>query len=108
MSSSYRMQSEPLTTRQERDASSIPLHQRGTFRRFLHHWFRRETVLRALKVAGIVGPLLTVINQHDVLWRMEFSPHLFAKIFLTFLVPYSVSSFSSARAYMDSETPGRH
>jgi len=77
--------------------------QSGSIRRFLHHWFRRETVARALKVAGVVGPILTVINQYDVLLRLDFSPRLFAKILLTFLVPYSVSSFSSARAYMDSE-----
>jgi hypothetical protein len=72
-------------------------------RRFVYHWFRRETVIRALKVAGIVGPILTVINQYDLLLRLEFSPRLVMKILLTFLVPYSVSSFSSARAYMDSE-----
>jgi hypothetical protein len=77
--------------------------QAGTVRRFLRHWFRRETVIRALKVAGVVGPILTVINQYDVLLRLELSPRLFAKMLLTFLVPYSVSSFSSARAYMDSE-----
>jgi hypothetical protein len=72
-------------------------------REFLHHWFRRETVIRALKIAGVVGPILTVINQYDLLLSLDFSPRLFAKILLTFLVPYSVSSFSSARAYMDSE-----
>ena len=72
-------------------------------RRFVHHWFRRETVIRAMKVAGIVGPILTVINQYDVLLSLDFSPRLFGKILLTFLVPYSVSSFSSARAYMDGE-----
>jgi hypothetical protein len=72
-------------------------------RRFLHHWCRRETVVRAVKVAGIVGPILTIINQHDVLLSGNFSLHLFLKILLTFLVPYSVSSFSSARAYMDKE-----
>jgi hypothetical protein len=79
-------------------------HQTSTLQRFLYHWFRRETVVRALKVTGVVGPILTVINQYDLLWRLEFSPRLFAKILLTFLVPYSVSSFSSARAYMESET----
>jgi hypothetical protein len=79
------------------------VHQAGAGRRFIHHWFRRETVVRALKVAGVVGPILTVINQYDLLLRLEFSPRLFAKILLTFFVPYSVSSFSSARAYMESE-----
>lgn len=73
------------------------------YRRFLFHWFRHETVARALKVAAVVGPILTGINQYDVLLSLDFSPRLFLKIALTFLVPYSVSSFSSARAYMDSE-----
>jgi hypothetical protein len=82
-------------------------HQSRAVRRFLYHWLRRETVIRALKVAGVVGPLLTLINQYDVLLNLDFSPRLLFKIGLTFLVPYSVSSFSSARAYMDDETdPG--
>ena len=81
--------------------------QFGGSRRFLYHWFRRETVWRALKVAGIVGPVLTVINQYDLLLNLDFSPRLCFKIALTFLVPYSVSSYSSARAYMDQENPAQ-
>lgn len=80
-----------------------PTRQAGTVRRFFHHWFRRETVTRALKVASVVGPTLTMINHYDVLWGLDVSPRLLTKILLTFLVPYSVSSFSSARAYMESE-----
>ena len=75
-----------------------------SLRRFVYHLFRRETVVRAAKVAAMVGPILTVINQYDVLLSLDFSLRLVAKIGLTFLVPYSVSSFSSARAYMDNET----
>ena len=75
-----------------------------SLRRFVYHLFRRETVVRAAKVAAIVGPILTLINQYDVLLSLDLSLRLFAKIGLTFLVPYSVSSFSSARAYMDNET----
>ena len=75
-----------------------------SLRRFVYHWFRRETVVRAVKVAAIVGPILTVINQYDVLLSLDLSLRLLSKIGLTFLVPYSVSSFSSARAYMDNET----
>lgn len=70
---------------------------------FLHYWFRRETVRRALTVAGIVGPILTLINQYDVLLRLEFSLRFWMKVLLTFLVPYCVSSFSSARAYMEQD-----
>jgi hypothetical protein len=75
----------------------------SSVRRFLHYWFIKETVLRACKVAAIVGPILTMINQYDVLLHGNLSLHLFMKILLTFMVPYSVSSFSSARAYMDRE-----
>ena len=78
--------------------------QTRSARHFFHHWFRRETVTRAIKVACIVGPTLTLINQYNVLLNMYFSLRLFAKIGLTFLVPYSVSSFSSAQAYMDKKT----
>ena len=83
---------------------SVRSNRAVSLRRFVYHWFRRETVVRAVRVAAIVGPILTVINQYDVLLSLDFSPRLVAKIGLTFLVPYSVSSFSSARAYMDNET----
>ena len=76
----------------------------SSLRRFVHYWFLRETVRRAVKVACIVGTILTTINQYDVILRGEFTPRLFLKILLTFTVPYSVSSFSSARAYMDRES----
>ena len=75
----------------------------SSVRRFIYYWFVKETVVRACKVAAIVGPILTAINQYDVLLHGNLSLPLFMKILLTFLVPYSVSSFSSARAYMDRE-----
>jgi len=86
-----------------RAAAATTVGQTGSIGRFFHHWFRRETIARAVKVACIVGPTLTLINQHDVLLSRQFSPRLFAKILLTFFVPYCVSSFSSARAYMEDE-----
>ena len=91
-------------SQQSPPAPSASPTQAGSTQRFFYHWFRRETVTRAIKVACIVGPTLTLINQYDVLLNMDFSFRLFAKIALTFLVPYSVSSFSSAQAYMDKET----
>jgi hypothetical protein len=60
-------------------------------------------VLRALKVAVVVGPLLSVINHYDLFLNLDFSLRLIVKMLMTCLVPYSVSSFSSARAYMDRE-----
>lgn len=75
--------------------------------KLFHYWFRRETVIRALKMAMIVGPILTMINQGDVLLSGQYSPRVFLKIFLTFLVPYIVSSISSALAHREREQPER-
>ena len=52
-----------------------------------------ETALRALKVALVVGTLLTVINQGDVLLRGQ-SPD-WLKLVLTYIVPFGVSTWTS-------------
>ena len=67
--------------------------------KFVKNWFRRETTVRAVKVALVVGPILTLINQHDVILEGSFNFKFFYKMALTFLVPYCVSAFSSAKAY---------
>ncbi len=66
---------------------------------FFKNFFRRETVLRAIKVALVVGPVLIIINHHDSLLQFEVSNHLYFKFMLTFLVPFCVSAYSSAQAY---------
>ena len=66
---------------------------------FFKNFFRRETVLRAIKVALVVGPILIIINHHDALLKFEFNNHLYFKCFLTFFVPDCVSAYSSAQAY---------
>ncbi len=54
----------------------------------------RRTVFRALKVCSIVGTVLILINQGDMVALGEFPP--LWKILLTYLVPYCVSSYSTA------------
>ncbi|MDJ0919856.1 MAG: nitrate/nitrite transporter NrtS [Henriciella sp.] len=61
--------------------------------------FFRVTVKRALKVAVIVGTILIMINQADVILAGSFPP--LWKVILTFMVPYSVSSYSSAAFLTD-------
>lgn len=73
----------------------------GSIRRFLHHWFRRETAAFVFKVAVVAGLLLTVSTQDGPL-SLDFSLRLFIKILLTVLVLYIVASFSAARACMES------
>ena len=72
-------------------------------RKFWHYWFRRSTVIRAVKIAAVVGPILTMINQYDALLNGNYSPRVIGKIVLTFLVPYCVPSFSSARTEIERE-----
>lgn len=52
------------------------------------------TVKRALRVSLIVGTILIAINQGDHLLSANWPPVW--KIILTFIVPYSVSSYSTA------------
>lgn len=64
----------------------------------MRYWFAAETVRRALTVAAVVGPILALINHGEALFSLEITPRLLGKILLTFVVPYAVSSYSSARA----------
>lgn len=60
-----------------------------------------NVVRRAGKYALIVGIILILINQGDVLLRGEFSAGILAKMVLTMLVPYIVSTCSSVGALCD-------
>ena len=50
---------------------------------------------RAVRVALVVGLILFVINQLDVVLRGATDAVVLSKIALTFLVPYSVSTYSA-------------
>ncbi len=58
----------------------------------------RPVLRRAIYVSLVVGTILTAINQGDVLLAGAFTPIVAAKILLTYLVPYSVSTFSALSA----------
>ena len=68
----------------------------------MRDWFvlarRRDIVARAGKVAGIVGTILTGINQGDVLLCGAVTASVAAKIVLTYCVPYAVSTYASVEA----------
>lgn len=66
---------------------------------FVKNWFRKETTMRAIKVALVVGPVLIFIGQYDLIVNGNIDSKFFLKSILTFLVPYCVSAYSSARAY---------
>ena len=52
-------------------------------------------VQRALKVTLVVGIILNLINQGEVLIHLDFTNLNFIKFFLTFLVPYSVTTYTA-------------
>ena len=70
---------------------------------------RRSVVLRALKTAGIVGVMLIAINHGDALLAGQLDAARWAKMALTVLVPYGVSTFSSvgAIAQLESHEEGK-
>ncbi|MDA7965618.1 nitrate/nitrite transporter NrtS [Ruegeria sp.] len=61
----------------------------------------RSVVLRALRIALIVGFVLAIINHGDRLLTGSFDMGAVVKIILTFLVPYCVSTYSSVLAVRD-------
>lgn len=61
---------------------------------FWQVWVDPSTIRRAFGVAAIVGTVLVMINQLDVLLAGQMPP--LWKLLLTYCVPYCVSSYSVA------------
>lgn len=58
----------------------------------------RPVCRRAISVALVVGTILVAINQADVLLGGHVSALVIAKIGLTYVVPFSVSTYSALAA----------
>ncbi len=69
-----------------------------------NEWFevasRPGVVRRSAKVSLLVGTLLVVINQGNLLLSGSFFPELFWKIPLTYCVPYAVSTYAAVDAIL--------
>lgn len=65
-------------------------------------WFRTarqpDIVARSTKVALIIGTILAVINQGDVLLDGAPGAMTIVKIVMTYCVPYAVSTYASVEA----------
>jgi hypothetical protein len=64
---------------------------------------RRDVVVRALKTAALIGTVLIAINHFDALLAGEVDAVGVAKMLLTILVPYSVSTYASVRGIQSVE-----
>lgn len=69
---------------------------------FLGHARSRPVVLTAIRVSLVVGTVLTLINQGDVLFGPG-SPNIL-KALLTYAVPYLVSTHGAVTARMHLQT----
>jgi len=67
---------------------------------------RRSVVRRALRVGLIVGTLLVLINHGDALLHGTLNIERVVKMLLTYVVPYSVSTYASVAAIRELERHG--
>lgn len=64
-------------------------------------------VVRAIKVAVIVGTILALINHGEKILNMALSNQDLFKIVLTYIVPYSVSTWSAVGAIKANALSGK-
>ncbi len=76
----------PITLQSRRNRSRI----------FASAFFRPSTRWQAFKVASVVAPLLLVVNHGELLLSAPLSIDALRHFALNFLVPYLVSSYSTA------------
>lgn len=65
--------------------------------------FEKEIVISSLKVAMIVGIILNLINQGEILFSFQFEKINWYKLVLTFVVPYLVSTYAAVRVRLIDE-----
>jgi hypothetical protein len=63
---------------------------------FLKYAFQPATVKRSIKVASVVGTVLAAINHYDMFLSGVYSTRRCIQIAVTYCVPFSVSTVSSA------------
>ena len=55
-------------------------------------WFARSTLRKTIKIAIVVGTLLSLINQGSVIAGDDATPATWVRVGLNYLVPFCVSS----------------
>lgn len=60
------------------------------FKVFIH----RSTLIKAIVVSFWVGLILNLVNQFDTIVALDWQNISLGKVFITFFVPYLVSSYS--------------
>lgn len=58
----------------------------------------RSTLWRTLRIALVVGTLLSLINQGDLIAAGEANAMMWLKVFANYMIPWAVSSLGSLSA----------
>lgn len=90
----------PATPRESVQRAGLLLDVRRTL-------LRRAAVLRSLRVALVVGTVLVAINHTETIMRGDFTPLWWAKVVLTYLVPFFVCNYGMLVAIRSAPTGGR-
>ncbi|MDX1958533.1 MAG: nitrate/nitrite transporter NrtS [Leptospiraceae bacterium] len=59
---------------------------------------KKTNIILALKISCIVGTILALINHYDMFLSGNFELSRIAKILVTYIIPFSVSIYSSTFA----------
>jgi len=64
----------------------------NTWREALALWFARTTLRRTLRIAAVVGTLLSLINQGSVIFGGDATTVTWLRVCFNYFVPFCVSS----------------
>lgn len=65
--------------------------------------FHRATINKAIIISLAVGSMLNLINQGDFIFQAQWEKISAFKVFLTYLTPFCVSTYSTATALIVKE-----
>jgi hypothetical protein len=67
---------------------------------------RPEVLTTAVKISVVVGTMLALINHSPEIFSFTLSRQSIVQIFLTYLVPYGVSTYSSVKLILNDGVSG--
>ncbi|HEY6408908.1 MAG TPA: nitrate/nitrite transporter NrtS [Ktedonobacteraceae bacterium] len=70
---------------------------RADLRTLMAYCTERDTLVRSIKTALVVGTLLALINHWQDFLSGDFSPHWIIPMLLTYLVPFSVATYGQVQ-----------
>ena len=70
---------------------------RATLRAIIVYCTERDTLLRSVKTALVVGTILALINHGQDMLTGQFSPRWIVPMLITYLVPFSVATYGQVQ-----------